>query len=83
MGVPSYLRQHTSEKYVFVWEDASIPSLAPLYPGPYLVFEWRDKLFRLQIGPKTDVVSMDCLKPVFSDKPVLPVLPPARDRPDL
>ena len=72
-----------SAKYVFVREDAFIPSLAPLYHGPYLVLEQRDKFFRLQIGSRTDVVSVHCLKPVFSDKPVSPALPPARGRPAL
>ena len=70
-----------SAKFVFVQEDASIPSLTPLYFGPYLVLERRDKFFRLQIGSRTDVVSVNCLKPVFSDKPVSPALPPARGRP--
>ena len=69
-----------SAKYVFVREDASIPSLAPVYRGPYLKLEQRDKFFRLQIGSGTDVVSVDCLKPVFSDKPVLPDLPPPHGR---
>ena len=29
-------------QFVFVREEASVPSLAPLYPGPYLVLERRD-----------------------------------------
>ena len=69
-----------SARYVFVQEDASFPSLAPLYHSPYLVLERRDKFFCLQIGFRTDVVSVDCLKPVFSDKPVLPDLPPPHGR---
>ena len=44
-----------SAKYVFVWVDASIPFLAPLYPGPYLVLGRRDKFFCLQIGLKTEL----------------------------
>ena len=39
-----------STKYVFVHEDASVPSLAPLYQGPYLVLQRRAKFFRLQLG---------------------------------
>ena len=54
-----------SARYVFVGEDASIPSLAPLYCGPCLVLEKSEKYFRLQLGSRTDVVSMDRLKPVF------------------
>ena len=52
-------------EFVFVREDASIPSLAPLYRGPYLVLERKSKFFRLQIGSRTDVVSVDRLKPAF------------------
>ena len=72
-----------SAKYVFVREDAVISSLAPCYRGPYLVIDWQGKYFRLQIGSKQDVVSVDRLKPVFSDAPVTPVLPPPRGRPRL
>ena len=70
-------------KFVFVREDASVPSLAPLYRGPYLVLDRRDKFFRLQIGSRTDVVSVDRLKPVFSEDPVEAAIPPRRGRPPL
>ena len=72
-----------SAKYVFVREDAVISSLAPRYRGPYLVLDRQDKFFRLQIGSKQDVVSVDRLKPVFSDTPVTPAIPPPRGRPRL
>ncbi|XP_023341697.1 uncharacterized protein LOC111711545 [Eurytemora carolleeae] len=68
-------------KFVFVPQDAVIPTLAHPYPRPYLVLERQSKYFRLQIGSKQDVVSVDCLKPVFSDAPVTPALPPPRGRP--
>ena len=68
-------------KYVFVHEDAVISSLAPRYRGPYLVINRQSKYFHLQIGSKQDVVSIDHLKPVFSDAPVTPVIPPPRGRP--
>ena len=64
-------------KYVFVREDAVISSLAPRYRGPYLVIDRQSKYFRLHIGSKQDVVSLDRLKPVFSDAPVTPTLPPS------
>ena len=41
------------------------------------------RYFCLQIGSRTDVVSVDCLKPVFSDKPVSSALPPAQGHPAL
>ena len=43
----------------------------------------KDKYFRLQVGSKQDVVSVDRLKPVFSDSPVSTALPPPRGRPRL
>ena len=56
--------------FVFVREDAFVPSLAPLYRGPYLVLEQRDKFFRLQLGSRTDVVSVDKLKSAFFKDPI-------------
>jgi len=78
--VPAALK---AAKFVFVREDASKPSLSPLYRGPYLVMERRSKFFRLQIGSKVDAVSVDRLKPVISDCPVVPAVPPPRGRPPL
>ena len=78
--VPTSLK---SSKFVFVCEDASKPSLAPLYCGPYLVVERRSKFFRLQIGTRIDSVSVDRLKPVFSDSPITPAAPPLQGRPPL
>ena len=72
-----------SAKYVFVREDASTPSLAPLYRGPYLVLERRTKFFHLQLGSRTDVVSVDRLKHVNSADPVSVAVPPAPGRPAL
>ena len=72
-----------SAKYVFVREDSVISTLAPRYRGPYLVIDRKDKYFRLQVGSKQDVVSVDRLKPVFSDSPVSTALPLPRGRPRL
>ena len=65
-------------EFDFVREDASIPSLAPFYPGPFLVLERKDKFFHLQLGSRTDVVSVDRLKPAFSEDPIQAASPPAR-----
>ena len=62
-------------KFVFVREDASIPPLAPLYHGPYLVLE--------RLGDRMDVLSADRLKPAFSDEPISPALPSVWRRPAL
>ena len=55
---------------VFVREDTSVSPLAPLYHGPYL-------------GDRADVVSVDRLKPAFSDEPISSALPPVCGRPVL
>jgi len=69
--------------FVFVCEDASVPPLSPLYRGPFKVLERQSKFFRLQIGAKVDVVSVDRLKPVISDSTIIPASPPACGRPIL
>ena len=43
----------------------------------------RRNFFNLQIGDKSDSVSVDRLKPVFSSDPVIPAEPPLRGRPRL
>ena len=70
-------------EFVFVQEDASVPSLTPLYCGPYLVLEQRDKYFCLQLGSRTDVISQDRLKPAFSEDPISAALSPVHGRPAL
>ena len=65
-------------EFVFVREDASVSSLVPLYCGCYLVLEKRDKFSRLHLGSRTDVVSVDGLKPAFSEDHISAALPPVR-----
>jgi len=69
--------------HVFIREDTSKPPLSPLYRGPYLVLSKYPKYFQVQIGSKSDSVSVDRLKPVLSDRPLVPQLPPQRGRPPL
>ena len=56
-------------------EDSSVPPLSQLYRGPYKVVDRKDKYFKLQIGSKLDNVSVNRLKPVFSDEKVSSALP--------
>ena len=67
--------------HVFIREDATKPPLAPLYRGPYLVLNRFPKFFLLQVGSKADSVSVDRLKPVLSEFPVVSQDPPRRGRP--
>ena len=70
-----------SSEFVFVRKDSSVPFLSQLYRGPYKVVDRKDKYVKLQIGSQQDNVSVDRLKPVFSDEKVSPALPPPRGRP--
>ena len=66
-----------SAKYVFVWEDASIQPLSQLYRGPYKVLSCQDKFFSLEIGSRTDTISIDCLNSLLNMVSLLePVLGP-------
>ena len=76
-------RELLAAEFVFVRDDTSKPPLSPLYRGPYKVLERFDKFFILQIGDKTDSVSVDRLKAVFSPTTVTPAAPPPRGRPRL
>ena len=67
--------------HVFVREDSSKHPLSPLYRGPYLVVSRSPKYFSLQMGSKTDSVSVDRLKTVLSEFPVTAQTPPCRGRP--
>ena len=60
---------------VFVRDDTSKLSLALLYRGPYRVLRWSDTFFVLQNGEKSDSVSVDRLKPVYSTVSVDPAVP--------
>jgi hypothetical protein len=56
-----------------------VPSLQPLYAGPYRVLSGGDKCFTVEIGSKAEVVSIDRLKPHLGQAMVAP--PPTRGRP--
>ena len=66
---------------MFVRRDGHVPPLEPLYTGPFKVLKREEKTFTIQVGTKTEVVSVDRLKPVLSDGPVEVQLPPRRGRP--
>jgi hypothetical protein len=57
-----------------------VPSLQPLYAGPYRVLSSGDKCFTVDIGGKAEVVSIDRLKPHLGQALIAPP-PPPRGRP--
>ena len=70
-------------EFVFVRHVASKPPLSPLYRGPYKVIKRYQKFFILQIGDKSDSVSVDRLKAVYSPVTVTPAVPPPWGHPCL
>jgi hypothetical protein len=55
--------------------------LAPLYKGPFKVLQRFPHSFRLQIGSKTDTISVHRLKPAHLPLGTPPAVPPRRGRP--
>jgi transposase InsO family protein len=77
----SGLQQLQQAEYVYVRRRGVVPPLSPLYQGPYRVLEKSQKFFSLEVGGRTEVVSMDRLKPHLGKAPISPALPPQRGRP--
>ena len=57
------------------------PPLADKYVGPSLVLEKVPKVFKLQLGERTEVVSRHKLKPHIGQVPPAAAEPPCRGRP--
>ena len=55
-----------------------VPPLADNYVGPYLVLKKGPKVFKLQLGERTEVFSRDWLKPHAGQAPLVAAEPPPR-----
>jgi hypothetical protein len=66
---------------VYIRRGGTVPSLQPLYAGPYRVISGGDKCFTVEIGGKAEVVSIDRLKPHLGQALIAPAPPPTRGRP--
>jgi len=66
---------------VFVRNDGHVKPLEPLYAGPYRVLKRSAHTFELQLGDRTDVVSVHRLKPAVLPAGTQPAAPPRRGRP--
>ena len=77
-GLPAALAACTS---VYIRRGGALPPFAPLYAGPYSVLERGEKVFRLRVGDREEVVSVDRLKPHTGAEPVQPAVQPRRGRP--
>ena len=64
---PSQPRRRTdnspsSASHVFVCHDAVKKRLQQPYDGPYLVLNWSDRFYTLDLNGRTDTISIDRLK---------------------
>ena len=67
--------------HVYVRRDGHVPSLEPLYNGPFLVLERKEKIFILEIGQRRCPINVARLKPVHSPGEISVQQPPRRGRP--
>ncbi len=77
-GPPSPLDEAS---WVYVQRGGSKPPLADSYSGPFLVLERGSKFFKLQIGPREEMVSRDRLKAHRGIMDPEAAQPPLRGRP--
>jgi hypothetical protein len=67
--------------FVYVRRGGSLPPLTPPYAGPYRVLESGPKTFLIDIGGKSETISVDRLKPHQGTATLQPAAPPRRGRP--
>lgn len=77
----SGLQRLQEADFVYVRRGGVLPPLSPLYQGPYQVLRKSGKFFSLNIGGRTEVVSVDRMKPHLGGSPVTAASPPLRGRP--
>ena len=67
--------------WFLVLKDGHVPPLASLYAGPYKILARSLRTFRLQVGTRVEVVSVQRLKHAITTEDETPALPPRRGRP--
>ena len=72
-----------SAAFVYIRRGGSGPPLAPLYTGPFRVLRREAKFFIVELGGRSEAVTVDRLKPHQGAAPVTAATPPARGRPAL
>jgi hypothetical protein len=75
------LEQLWKADFVYVRRGHAAPPLTPFYSGPFPVLSRSPKSFTLDFGDRTDVLSVDRLKPHVGSAPVVPASGPRRGRP--
>ena len=74
-------RALATAELVYVKRGGTLPPLTPPYVGPYKILEKGPKVFKLQVGSRTEVVTVDRLKPHTGPTPTALAAPPRRGRP--
>ena len=77
-GIPLALQK---AGFVYVRRRGASPPLTPAYSGPFRVISRSEKHFTLDLGSRSDVVSVDRPKPHRGLAPVIPAVAPKRGRP--
>jgi hypothetical protein len=68
-------------EFVYIRRGGSVPPLSQLYAGPYQVIRRERKFFEVAVGGKSQIISVDRLKPHLGATPVTAATPPLRGRP--
>ena len=78
-----YLQTNSlQQKQSFIRRDGHKTPLQQPYMGPFRVIQHGEKYFKIDYGGKPESISVDRLKPAYTDPEVDPVfLPPRRGRP--
>ena len=79
--VASGLQRLQQAEYVYVRKGGVSTPLSQLYHGPYRVKEKQAKFFKITMGGRDEIVSVDRLKPHLGTAPVNAASPPSRGRP--
>jgi transposase InsO family protein len=80
---PSLPTGLASAEFVYIRRGGASTPLSPSYSGPYRVISRSPKYFTLDLGDRSDVVSVDRLKPHSGASALQPAAAPRRGRPPL
>lgn len=83
-GSPTHMpKELANSRYVFIRHDGYKQPFSKPYTGPYRVVSTGDKTFKILIGNREEIISVDRLKPAHYDldKEIVVQQPPRRGRP--
>ena len=80
-GLSSLPDSLATADFVYIQQSGDTKPLTPAYSGSYAVLERSSKSFKVDLGGRTDIISVDRLKPHLGTAPLLPASAPRRGRP--